>query len=74
MDGEEQQQVAIPPTARVHCPLVDFKLRSINKCTACEHFDGLHDRFPGGSHGFVVRFRVGCKARPVLREMVETEE
>lgn len=73
MDGEEKQQVDIPPTALVHCPLVDFKLRSVRKCVECEHFDGLHDRFPGGTHAFVVGFRVGCKARPVLREMVETE-
>lgn len=64
-------QIDIPTTALVHCPLTDFKLRPVHACTACEHFGGLVDRFPGGPHSFVVRYRIACKARPTLREMQE---
>lgn len=69
---EPREEVDVPPTALVHCPLVAFKLRAAQQCIGCEHHHGMTDRFPGAANlSFVQRYRVTCSARPTLREMQE---
>lgn len=73
---EQQDQIEIPDSMRVHCPLAGFKLRQVSKCLECPHMEGgaLVDRFPGATHlGFAQRYSVGCNARPTLREIKEIE-
>ncbi|HBH37691.1 MAG TPA: hypothetical protein DDX06_04825 [Curvibacter sp.] len=68
--------VEVPESMRVHCPLVDFKLRKVTQCLECPHLVGgtLADRFPGANHMPVVqRYAVPCSARPTLRQMTEVE-
>lgn len=69
------QEVEIPATAVVHCPLVDFKLRQVAKCMDCPKFGGaLQDRFPGAAHlSFTQRYAVPCFDKPVSRQMTELE-
>lgn len=67
----QEEQVEIPPSAVVACPLVGFKFNPVERCVACQHFGGLTDRFPGGPHEFKVRYLVGCTARPTMREIRE---
>lgn len=69
-------EIEVPESMRVHCPLVDFKLRQVTKCLACPHLAGgaLVDRFPGAKHLTIAqRYQVPCTARPTLREIKETE-
>jgi hypothetical protein len=64
----------IPETVRVHCPLVEFRLRQVDKhCPTCPHFKGLADRFPGSSHKFAVRYAVLCAGEPSKRPLLELE-
>ncbi len=65
------EEIEIPPTALVACPLTGFNLRPVVKCVGCKHFAGLTDRFPDGGHAFKVRYLVNCSARPVQREIKE---
>lgn len=70
------QEVDVPESMRVHCPLAGFKLRQVSKCLACPHMAGgaLVDRFPGAAHlSFGQRYSVPCSARPTLREIKEIE-
>ncbi|MDF3822822.1 hypothetical protein P3G55_23190 [Leptospira sp. 96542] len=67
----DQEQVDIPPTALVACPLAAFNLRPVVRCADCTHFAGLVDRLPDGGHPFKVRYVVQCAARPVHREIKE---
>jgi len=73
-NNESSELIQIPASALVHCPKVDFKLARVGACVGCEHFTGLADRFPGGSHPFAVRYTVGCVARPTMREIKELAE
>lgn len=76
LQPEAAEQVDVPASALVHCPLVGFKLRQVAKCLECEHMQGraLVDRFPGAVQlAFAQRYTVPCTARPTLREIKETE-
>lgn len=70
-DQAEEGVVHIPANALTACPEQAFKFVPVDACTRCPHFAGLQDRFPGGPHAFAVRYLVGCKARPVAREIKE---
>lgn len=66
-------EIEIPDTVRVRCPLVEFQLRAVAKCVDCKHFRGLSDRFPGGKARFAIRYAVLCAAEPAKRELFELE-
>lgn len=70
-----EQEIHVPDSVRIRCPLVSFKLRKVDDhCPDCPHFRGLVDRFPGStSHAFVVRYAVMCVGEPVKRELQELE-
>lgn len=71
-----EDQIDVPESMRVHCPLADFKLRQVVKCLECPHLAGgaLVDRFPGAKNLTIAqRYQVPCTARPTLREIKETE-
>lgn len=70
------QEIEVPESMRVHCPLAGFKLRQVVKCLECQHLAGgaLVDRFPGAKNLTIAqRYQVPCTARPTLREIKETE-
>lgn len=67
------QTVDVPALVRVHCPLVQFKLREVKLCIGCPHFRGLADRFPEGDKKFTERFSVSCAGLPTQRQLVELE-
>lgn len=70
-----EEMIDIPESVRIRCPLVEFRLRSVEKhCPACPHFKGLADRFPDSKHRFVVRFAVMCAGEPTRRELMEVAE
>lgn len=76
LQPEPAEQVDVPTSALVHCPLVGFKLRQVAKCLECQHMQGgaLVDRFPGAVHlAFAQRYTVPCTARATLREIKEVE-
>ena len=69
------EPIEVPSSMRVHCPLVEFKLRQVGAhCPGCEHFCGLEDRFPGSKIAFHKRFSVLCLAKPTERQIFEVEE
>lgn len=65
------EQVEIPNTTFVRCPLVRWKLRQARRCNGCEHFAGLSEQM--STEGpialpFETRFGVRC-GFPVDREL-----
>lgn len=73
-DQARAETIDIPETVRVHCPLIDYRLRQVDKhCPACPHFKGLADRFPGSNHKFAVRYSVLCVGEPTKRPLLELE-
>lgn len=70
MSSPEPQEVDVPAAALVECPLVQFNLRPVAKCTECPKFDGLEDRFPGMAKlEFQKRYLLRCFGEPVKRQM-----
>lgn len=68
------ETIEIPETARVRCPLVEFKLRLIAAhCPTCPHFKGLGDRFPGSKLPFDKRYLLLCQGAITNREVYEME-
>lgn len=64
----------IPLSVLVRCPLIGFKLRAVGgHCPECPHFRGLSDRLPVGKHPFHARYAVLCAAEPTRRELFEVE-
>jgi len=69
-----REEVEIPESVRVRCPLVEYRLRAVaSHCPACPHFQGLADRFPGSKHAFAIRYAVLCAGEPAKRELFELE-
>ena len=62
--------VVVPANVYVHCPLIQFKLRAVVECEACEHFHGLADRAPN-IPDFGARFLVLCTGDPTKRQIHE---
>lgn len=67
---ETEEQLEIPDSALVQCPLVGFDMRPVSACATCPKFAGLEDRFPGGPHPFHKRYTVKCLGEPVRRGIV----
>lgn len=72
-----EEQIEIPATALVQCPMVRFELRPVEKCVdagggqPCPHFRGLEDRFPNAKHlKFSQRYTVKCVGEPVKRQIL----
>lgn len=71
---QEQDHIEIPSNVLVHCPKVQFALVRMGKCTECEYFAGLADRYPGSQIKFAQRYMLRCKHDPVMREPKELAE
>lgn len=55
------QEVDIPHSVLVRCPMVKFDLRAARKCDGCVHFGGLTEKLAGELVRFHQRFAVNCK-------------
>ena len=70
----DQTTIDIPESVFVHCPLVEFRLRSVaGHCPTCPHWRGLADRFPESEKRFAVRYMVRCQGEVKQRTMVEID-
>lgn len=72
--ANEEQDVEIPSSALIACPLVGFDMRKVEACASCKLFAGLEDRFPGSKHPFHKRYLVKCLGEPVRRQVHSLSE
>jgi len=68
------ETIEIPAGVLVHCPLVEFRLRSVAQhCPTCPHWRGLADRFPGSEYRFGVRYLLRCQGEIKQRPLQEID-
>lgn len=65
--------VTIPESVRVRCPIKAFALRRASLCDGCPHFAGLAEQLGNERLPFHRRYTVRC-AHPIERELAATVE
>lgn len=62
------EDIDIPASAYVRCPLVRFRLRWAGDCPQCHQFRGLTEVLRNAKMDFEQQFHVRC-ASPIEREL-----